>query len=108
MDVQAHIHKANIDIVQLKWSRIPVAGSPHKHSFVRDGEDKRFTTVVVDASEGKDKVSAKVSSGIRDLLVLKTTESSFEDFVRDQYTTLPGTSSLYSHRCDTYDWCRGK
>jgi len=42
-----HIHKAFVDIESLKWSRIPVQGVEHKHSFVRDGEEKRFTSVEV-------------------------------------------------------------
>jgi len=42
-----HIHKAFVDIESLKWSRIPVQGMEHKHSFVRDGEEKRVTSVEV-------------------------------------------------------------
>jgi urate oxidase len=85
----AHIHKAHVDITVLKWSRIPVAGKPHKHSFVRNGEEKRFTEVTVDGTLGKDKLKGSVKSGVKELLVLKTTESSFENFVRDKYRTLP-------------------
>lgn len=62
-----HIHKAFITIEQLKWSRIPVDGAPHKHSFVRDGEEKIVVDVEVDGTD-KDKVSAKVQAGIKDLL----------------------------------------
>ncbi|KAH7341775.1 hypothetical protein B0J17DRAFT_273356 [Rhizoctonia solani] len=83
-----HIHKAFITIEQLKWSRIAVEGTPHKHSFVRDGEEKIVVDVEVDATAGKDKVSAKVSAGIKDLLVLKSSGSAFEGFIRDEYTTL--------------------
>ncbi|OBZ73109.1 Uricase [Grifola frondosa] len=54
----------------------------------RDGDDKRVTSVEVDASAGKDKIVAKVTSGITDLLVLKSSGSAFESFVRDEYTTL--------------------
>jgi urate oxidase len=90
---QTHIHKCLIDITRLKWSRIPVAGKPHKHSFVRNGDEKRFTSIVVDATAGKDKLSATVSSGIQDLLVLKTTESSFVNYIVDEYTTLQRTPS---------------
>ncbi|KAB5592526.1 Uricase [Ceratobasidium theobromae] len=82
-----HIHKAFITIEQLKWSRIPVDGAPHKHSFVRDGEEKIVVDVEVDGTD-KDKVSAKVQAGIKDLLVLKSTGSAFEGFIRDEYTTL--------------------
>lgn len=42
-----HIHKAFVDIELLKWSRIPVQGIEHKHAFVRDGEEKRLTSVEV-------------------------------------------------------------
>ena len=35
-------------------------------------------------------IVATVSSGLRDLLVLKTTESSFEGFFTDEFRTLPG------------------
>ncbi|CAK5269050.1 unnamed protein product [Mycena citricolor] len=84
----AHIHKAFVSVEQLRWSRIPVDGQAHPHSFLRDGDEKRIVKVEVDASKGKDKLVATVQSGITDLLVLKTTESAFTNFVRDEYTTL--------------------
>ena len=95
---QKHLHVAHVDLLQLKWSRILVAGAPHKHSFVRDGDDKRFTSVVVsDAAAGKGVARhATVTSGVRDLLVLKTTESSFENYVVDKYTTLKRASPATS------------
>ncbi|KAJ7494866.1 hypothetical protein B0H11DRAFT_2003671 [Mycena galericulata] len=87
-----HIHKAFVTVEQLRWSRIPVAGEQgpedHPHAFIRDGDDKRIVKVEVDASKGKDKIVANVTAGISDLLVLKTTESAFTNFVRDKYTTL--------------------
>lgn len=70
----------------------------------------------VDATAGKDKLVAKVTSGLkgllgagyitgqstvpanRDITVLKTTGSAFENFVRDEYTTLVEVRpSLRSH-----------
>lgn len=63
-----HIHKAFITVEQLKWSRIPVEGDPHKHSFVRDGEEKIVVNAEIDGTSGKDKISAKIESGIKDLL----------------------------------------
>ncbi|KAJ7653704.1 hypothetical protein DFH06DRAFT_524787 [Mycena polygramma] len=87
-----HIHKAFVTVEQLRWSRIPVAGeqgvAEHPHSFIRDGDEKRIVNVEVDASKGKDKLTASVTAGLSDLLVLKTTESAFTGFVRDKYTTL--------------------
>jgi urate oxidase len=63
-----HVTKAFVDIESLKWSRIPVQGREHEHSFVRDGEEKRVTSVEVDGTRGKDKLVATVTSGIQDLL----------------------------------------
>lgn len=63
-------------------------GKAHGHSFLRDGDEKRIVKVSVDGSQGKDKMVGNVSAGINDLLVLKSTGSAFENFVRDEYTTL--------------------
>ncbi|KIJ14394.1 hypothetical protein PAXINDRAFT_169779 [Paxillus involutus ATCC 200175] len=85
----AHIHKAFITIEQLRWSRITVSDEekPHPHSFIRDGDDKRIVEVVLEKEDGVE-ITGKVSAGISDLLVLKSTGSAFEGFIRDEYTTL--------------------
>jgi len=85
----AHIHKAFVTIEQLRWARIAVDGKGHGHSFLRDGDEKRIVKAQVDGSQGKDKLVGNVSAGINDLLVLKSTGSAFENFIRDEYTTLP-------------------
>ncbi|KAG6830229.1 hypothetical protein H0H92_001669 [Tricholoma furcatifolium] len=92
----AHIHKAFITIEQLRWSRIALGSSVgaqgtdkgHPHAFLRDGDDKRVIKVEVDASAGKESFVGRVSAGISDLLVLKSTGSAFTAFIRDEYTTL--------------------
>ncbi|KAJ3504433.1 hypothetical protein NLJ89_g7936 [Agrocybe chaxingu] len=88
----AHLSKAFVTVEQLRWTRIHVAGeaSPegHSHSFYRDGDDKRVVNAVIDATGGKDKLVATVTSGVTDLLVLKSTGSGFTNFYRDEYTTL--------------------
>ncbi|TFK34274.1 hypothetical protein BDQ12DRAFT_763714 [Crucibulum laeve] len=88
-----HIHKAFITVEQLRWSRISVPGEQlaaedHSHAFFRDGDDKRVVNVEIDATASKSTLTAHVSSGISDLLVLKSTGSAFTSFVRDEYTTL--------------------
>ncbi|KAG2121118.1 hypothetical protein DEU56DRAFT_112253 [Suillus clintonianus] len=87
----AHLHRAIVTLEKLRWSRIALSanGDPHPHSFVRDGNDRQTVEVEVDASAGKDKLTAKVTSGITDLLVLKSGGSAFYGYVQDEYTTLP-------------------
>ncbi|KAG1789286.1 uncharacterized protein HD556DRAFT_1398859 [Suillus plorans] len=86
----AHIHRAFVTLEKLRWSRIALSANdhPHPHSFIRDGNDRQTVEVEVDASAGKDKLSAKVTSGITDLLVLKSGGSAFHGFIQDEYTTL--------------------
>ncbi|EIM90560.1 uricase [Stereum hirsutum FP-91666 SS1] len=91
-----HIHKSFVTVDQLRWTRIVTSSKEgvadleggHTHAFWRDGDEKKFAKVEVAEKEGKAKLSAKVEGGLRDLLVLKSTGSAFEDFVRDEYTTL--------------------
>ncbi|KAG8748271.1 hypothetical protein FRC10_007661 [Ceratobasidium sp. 414] len=77
-----HIHKAFIDVEQLKWTRIDVEGTPHKHSFVRDGEEKIVVKAEIDATAGKDKVSATIEAGIKDLLAAVGEKAKFGELQR--------------------------
>ncbi|KAG8957221.1 hypothetical protein FRC00_004310, partial [Tulasnella sp. 408] len=87
-----HLSKSVVELQQFKWSRIPVNGKDHKHSFVRDGDEKLVFKVEVDATEGKDKIKGSVTGGMKDLLVLKSSGSAFENFYVDEYTTLTPVS----------------
>ncbi|KAK2467230.1 hypothetical protein APHAL10511_000779 [Amanita phalloides] len=84
----AHLHKSFVTVEQLRWARIQINEGEHPHAFYRDGADRRVVKVEVDATNGKDRMTASVSAGIADLLVLKSTGSAFSGFIRDEYTTL--------------------
>lgn len=85
LEKYAHLSSIHVDIVKHKWTRLIVDGQPHPHSFVRDGEDIQTTSL--DHYRQGNKM--KITSGLKKLLVLKTTGSAFYDFHRDEYTTLP-------------------
>jgi urate oxidase len=68
------------------WSRIPHGGKPHASAFTRAGDEKR-TALLNGTREG-----TAVRSGIDNLIVLKTTDSAFEDFKKDPFTTLQEAS----------------
>ncbi|RXZ41170.1 factor-independent urate hydroxylase [Agromyces binzhouensis] len=67
------------------WQRIMVGGAPHDHAFVRSGHEVRTAVVVADGAE------RHVIAGLRDLTVMKSTGSGFEDYPHDRYTTLAET-----------------
>ncbi|MGY4768865.1 factor-independent urate hydroxylase [Kribbella sp. CWNU-51] len=89
LDASPAADGARIEVEEYAWERISVDGSPHDHSFVRAGSGVRTTVVNV---EGRgDEQKRYVVSGIRDLVVLKSTGSEFHGFLKDKYTTLPET-----------------
>lgn len=78
---QEAITGARILVDEHPWQRI----EGHDHSFVASGAEKRTTAVTVEGDR------AWVVSGLRDLVVLKSTGSEFHGFPRDEYTTLAET-----------------
>ena len=71
---------------QYAWERIIANGKEHDHSFVRKGQEVRNAVVVREGG------STYVISGLSDLTVLKSTQSGFEGYPKDKYTTLQETS----------------
>ncbi|KAI9669693.1 MAG: hypothetical protein M1831_007389 [Alyxoria varia] len=81
------IHVAHVSVVQHRWTRMSIDGKPHPHSFYRDGDDTRIVEATARESEG-----ITLRSGIKGLLVLKSTGSAFYGYdTSDKYTILPET-----------------
>ncbi len=74
---------ARVSAVEQPWGRLSSGGQPHPHAFVQAGGEQ-WTTVVT-----RDQAGTAIVSGLANLVVLKTTDSSFAGFPRDEYTTLP-------------------
>ncbi|MEW2299657.1 factor-independent urate hydroxylase [Streptomyces sp. NPDC006655] len=79
---QEPIHRARIRVEEYGWERIEHAGKG-AHSFVRKGQETRLTQVTYDGE------SWEVVSGLKDLVVMNSTDSEFWGYVKDKYTTLP-------------------
>jgi urate oxidase len=80
------VRAARVDVDEYRWERISVDGAAHPHAFVRAGQEIRTASVIV-GDEG-----TWVLSGLRDLVVLKSTGSEFHGFLKDRYTTLAETT----------------
>lgn len=76
------VSSAVVTISEEPWARISYGGKPHATAFARSGHERR-TAELRGTREG-----TSIRSGLADLLVLKTTKSAFEGFLRDPYTTL--------------------
>jgi len=77
------VSRARISAVEHRWDRLSVAGGPHPHAFAQPGGEQ-WTAVITRDGKGTD-----IVSGLTNLVVLKTTDSAFSGFPRDEYTTLP-------------------
>jgi urate oxidase len=84
------VQGARVEIDEYAWDRIEVDGRPHDHSFLRRGQETRTTIVTVDGKDAAQR--AWVVSGLKDLVVLKSTGSEFHGFLTDSYTTLRETT----------------
>src|SRR5688572_8037140 len=78
VDDVAPVTAADVRIEEYAWERI----DDHDHGFRKAGSEVRTTRVQVDAD------GTAVVSGLRDLVVLKSTGSEFADFLVDEFTTL--------------------
>jgi urate oxidase len=93
---------ARVKLEMYPWSRLA-----NPHAFVRDGRYVRTATVTYDGS------TTWIVSGVRDLVLLKTTDSEFWGYLQDQYTTLQPTSdrimatslvAQWWHTSEEVDW----
>src|SRR5581483_2877106 len=79
------VQRVAVEASERVWSRMNIDGAAHPHSFLQTQGARPFTRVV--CSDGRQ----NVESGIADLLILKSTESGFENYPRCEFTTLPET-----------------
>lgn len=73
---------SQVSLVEMPWERVQIDGVPHNHGF-RLGSGLRTAKVVATEND------LTVESGLKDLSVLKTTQSGFENFIHDRLTVLP-------------------
>ena len=92
LDNNKQVSNVSIEIEEKLWRRIFVEDpdskkmKPHDHSFISSGDEKGTAEIVLS------KKGNSVKSGITGLLVLKTTDSGFENYIKDKFTTLKETN----------------
>ena len=85
LDRYAQVEHATITAWETRWVRFAVGGVPHSHSFLLDGNGKPFAHLVASRE------AHVLQSGIEGFTFMKSTASGWENYVRDEYTTLPET-----------------
>lgn len=80
------VSRVIIDISEHAWKRMKFDGDEHDHSFLKGSDEKHTAKIAATRDE------ITIESGVEDLIVLKTTQSGFVGFIKDEFTTLPETT----------------
>jgi len=86
------VSKVRVSTSEHPWTRLA------DHAFVQPGGEQ-WTSVVT-----REAVGTTVVSGLANLVVLKTTDSAFSGYPRDEYTTLPYTEDRIFATAVTASW----
>jgi urate oxidase len=94
LDRLAHVDRVNVSLEQTNWDRI----EDHNAAFVQTARDKRTAQLSVDRN------SQRIVCGIRNLQILKTSNSAFAGYLKDEYTTLAETDDRLLGTVLDADW----
>ncbi len=93
-----HVARARVEIVETQWHRMAVKGVAHAHTFQRIGPETPMCLVETD------RAGERVTSGLRGMVILKSAQSGFSDFMRDKFTTLKETDDRIMATSVTATW----
>ncbi|XP_061594367.1 uricase [Cololabis saira] len=85
-----HVLRAKVYVEEVPWRRLEKNGVEHPHAFIYSPEAHRFCDVEQNLSG-----APVLHSGVKNMKVLKTTQSGFEGFLRDRFTTLQETKDRF-------------
>jgi urate oxidase len=92
------VGRVRISAIEQPWGRLSAGGRPHPHAFVQAGAEHWTAGVTRDAR------GHEIVAGLANLVVLKTTDSAFAGFPRDEFTTLPDAEDRIMATSITASW----
>jgi len=92
------VSSVRISAFEDRWEHLATAGGPDPHAFVKGGGEQWTAEIT------RDRDGAHVVSGLTKLVVMKTADSAFAGFPRDQYTTLPEAEDRILATAITASW----
>jgi urate oxidase len=96
------VSKARVRVTAVPWERVTVRGKKHPHCFTKGSEERQACEVTLDRG-GR----AGVAGVIEGLVILKSTDSAFAGYSKDEYTTLPETRDRIFATSVTARWVFG-
>jgi urate oxidase len=93
------VFSAKVCVEGAMWKRLTVDGKPHPTSFMRGSGEVQTTTV-----SREQKGEFRVNSGLKNLVVMKTADSGFQGYIKDELTTLKETNDRLFCTALTAEW----
>ena len=93
------VSSTSVAIEATMWKRLTVDGKPHPTAFMRGSGEVQSTTVSRAQAGG-----FRIQSGFKDLVVMKTADSGFEGYIKDELTTLKETSDRLFCTAVSAEW----
>jgi urate oxidase len=85
------VSHAAVKIVETPWQRMVIDGEAHPHAFLGTSTERNTCQAVISQPKEGDEPEGVIEAGLEGLTLLKTTDSGFSNFLRDDFTTLPET-----------------
>lgn len=98
LDQYPQVTGVEVETEERVWERMTVNGTPSPTNFFVTGNMVPTTQVT------RSRDHLHINSGIRGLIVLKSADSAFVDFHRDEFTTLPETEDRLLATSLTSQW----
>ena len=80
------IATVRVKMLETVWTRASFGGTPHPHAFTLDANGKPTAEIAATRD------TTTITSGIAGYTIMKSTASGWENYVFDDYTTLPPTA----------------
>jgi urate oxidase len=93
------ISSVSVTIEGAMWKRLTIDGKPHPTSFIH-GSGELQTATVTRGREG----GVSIHSGLKNLIVMKTSDSAFEGYIVDELTTLKPTNDRLFCTAVSAEW----
>jgi len=93
------VSEAEVSVSEKTWRHLTTDGKAHPTTFVQSSGERQ-TTRVARAQERK----FSVTSGLENLVIMKTAGSGFEGYIQDSLTTLPPTADRLFGTALTASW----
>jgi urate oxidase len=94
----SHVTSVEVETLERVWERQIVDGQPSGTNFINTDKGIPWTRTMATRD------SIETTSGVRELVVLKTAGSAWEDFWQDEFATLPDTNDRLLATSLTASW----